>query len=118
MPLVMEEEQGGLTGTQLFLKQQHLVTEGLDPVAPAPQLGHLFWLQLLGRHGQYCSDPGPSPCGPLQRKVVPQDSGAVPGACASPVPLPTARLLQPLQPRPQLCDLPPQVLLLTFRFSY
>lgn len=65
---VLEEEWEALTGTQLFLKQQHLVTEGLDPVTPAPQLSHLFGLQLFRRHGQHCSDPGPSLCGPLQGK--------------------------------------------------
>lgn len=90
VPSVLEEWRT-LTGTQLFLKQQHLVTEGLDPVSPAPQLGHLFGLQLFRRHGQHCSDPGPSLCGPLQRKQylrIPARSWGV--ALAHPAPAPAA----------------------------
>lgn len=71
----------GLTGAQSLLQQQHLVTERLDPIAPAPQLRHLLGLQLFRGHRQHCSDPGPSLTGPL---------------------------LQPLQAPSQLANLPPQ----------
>lgn len=53
------------TGAQPLLQQQHLVAERFDSVASAPQLCHLFWLQLFRRHGQHRPNPGPGLTGPL-----------------------------------------------------
>lgn len=69
----------GLTGAQSLLQQQHLVTERLDPIAPAPQLRHLLGLQLFRGHRQHCSDPGPSLTGPLEKEEIPQRGRE--GAC-------------------------------------
>lgn len=73
----------GLTGAQSLLQQQHLVTERLDPIAPAPQLRHLFGLQLFRGHGQHCSYPGPSLTGPLERKRYLSGAGRGPVSSAS-----------------------------------
>lgn len=98
----------GLTGAQSLLQQQHLVTERLDPIAPAPQLRHLLGLQLFRGHRQHCSDPGPSLTGPLERKRYLSGAGRGPVSSASVASGISTHLLQPLQAPSQLANLPPQ----------